>query len=170
MYALSQGLLFAYRQLRKTPWFTLILVLTLGLGIDGTTAIFSLVQGILLRPLPFSHPDHLVVVLQGLHLLRSQPPPSVPSTEGGTSYLFAGLASPRPTIESTNKPLTSASKSRPPIQRQTDGHIAGANDPVPGRAILKLTRRTKLRLVAPAALVVILATSVRTEVHLEHPT
>lgn len=62
MYALAQGLRFAYRQLwKKTAWFTLILVLILGLGIGGTTAIFSLVQGILLRPLPFSHPDRLVL-------------------------------------------------------------------------------------------------------------
>jgi predicted permease len=66
MYALAQDLRFAFRQLRKTPWFTLTLVLTLGLGIGGTTAIFSLVQGILLRPLPFSNPDHLVVL--GDHL------------------------------------------------------------------------------------------------------
>jgi putative ABC transport system permease protein len=66
MHALAQGLRFAYRQLRKTPWFTLLLVLTLGLGIGSTTAIFSLVQGVLLRPLPFSHPDRLVIL--GDHL------------------------------------------------------------------------------------------------------
>lgn len=66
MHALAQGLRFAYRQLRKTPWFTLLLVLTLALGIGSTTAIFSLVQGVLLRPLPFDHPDR--IVLLGDHL------------------------------------------------------------------------------------------------------
>lgn len=66
MYALAQELSFAYRQLRRTPWFTLLLVFTLSLGIGGTTAIFSLVEGILLRPLPFNHPDRLVVL--GDHL------------------------------------------------------------------------------------------------------
>ena len=81
MYAFAQGLRFAFRQLLKTPWFTLTLVLTLGLGIGGTTAVFSLVQGILLRPLPFSHPDRLVVL--GDHL-GDNPGTSVTAREIGT--------------------------------------------------------------------------------------
>jgi len=66
MNALAQDIRFAFRQLRKTPGFALTIVLTLALGIGATTAIFSLVEGILLRPLPFSHPDRLVLV--GDHL------------------------------------------------------------------------------------------------------
>ena len=54
------------RQLRKAPGFTLTAVLMLALGIGATTAIFSLVQGILLRPLPFRDADRLVLV--GDHL------------------------------------------------------------------------------------------------------
>lgn len=81
MYALAQGLRFAYRQLRKTPGFTLTVVLTLGLGIGGTTAIFSLVEGILLRPLPFRHPDRLVLL--GDHL-GDRPSISVTAREIGT--------------------------------------------------------------------------------------
>jgi predicted permease len=64
----GQYLRYAFRQLRKSPGFTLTVVLTLGLGIGATTAIFSLVDGILLRPLPFSHPDRLVLL--GDHLAR----------------------------------------------------------------------------------------------------
>lgn len=51
---------FPARNLVKCPGFTLAVVLILALGIGATTAIFSLVEGVLLRPLPFSNPDRLV--------------------------------------------------------------------------------------------------------------
>jgi putative ABC transport system permease protein len=81
MYTLAPGLRFAYRQLRRTPWVTLTLVLNLSLGIGGATAIFSLVEGILLRPLPFNHPDRLVLL--GDHLGNSPRTP-VTAREIGT--------------------------------------------------------------------------------------
>jgi putative ABC transport system permease protein len=62
MAALARNFRFAFRQLGKTPGFSLTVVLTLALGIGATTAIFSLVEGILLRPLPFSNPDRLVLL------------------------------------------------------------------------------------------------------------
>ena len=73
MYRLTQNFRFAFRQLGKTPGFTLTVVLTLTLGIGATTAIFSLVEGILLRPLPFRNPDRLVLL--GDHLGGGQNTP-----------------------------------------------------------------------------------------------
>jgi putative ABC transport system permease protein len=55
---------FSVRVLLRNPGLTLVLLLTLAVGIGGTTAIFSIVDALLIQPLPFAHPDRLMAVFQ----------------------------------------------------------------------------------------------------------
>jgi len=62
MGVILQDVRYTFRTLKRYPGFALVAVLTLALGIGATTAIFSLVDGVVLRPLPFHAPDRLVMI------------------------------------------------------------------------------------------------------------
>jgi putative ABC transport system permease protein len=53
---------YALRQLRKTPGLTMLALLSLTLGVGANTAIFTVIESVLLRPLPYAHSDRMVFI------------------------------------------------------------------------------------------------------------
>jgi putative ABC transport system permease protein len=60
--AMRQDLVYALRHLRKNPGYALVTILTLALGIGANTAIFSVVHGVILKPLPYPNSARLVFI------------------------------------------------------------------------------------------------------------
>lgn len=83
MQALFKDLRYATRQLKKTPGFTLVCVLTLALGIGANTAVFSVMNAVLLRSLPVSDPNRVV------YLRTSNPPRRTGTIDSQETFSYA---------------------------------------------------------------------------------
>jgi putative ABC transport system permease protein len=89
---------YGLRLLRKSPGFAVVAILTLGLGIGANTAIFSTVDALLIRALPYADPDRLVMMWEDAHeagFLRNTPAPGNYTDWARLNRSFAGMAATR---------------------------------------------------------------------------
>ena len=95
--ALRQDVVFSVRMLRRQPGFTLVALLALALGIGANTAIFSIVDAVLWRPLPYARADRVMALAEQRPPARQRAPPahvppaqvgSAPSSFGVPSHIF----------------------------------------------------------------------------------
>ncbi len=94
-----QDIRFGWRALLKSPGFTIVAVVALALGIGANTAIFSVVNAVLLRPLPFKNPDQLVLIWESathLGFPKNTPSPANFLDWQRQSTVFTGMAAMAP--------------------------------------------------------------------------
>ena len=112
--SLWRDLCYGLRMLRKSPGFTAVAVLTLALGIGANAAIFTVIHTVLLGPLPYPHPDRLVLVWEKVHLPfyqneQNDPAPGNFADWRRESSVFEGMAA----IEDRSFNLTNAGEPVP---------------------------------------------------------
>src|SRR5207249_10760858 len=93
MSTLLQDLRYGLRVLAKNPGFTVVAVLTLALGIGANTAIFSLIDAVLLKTLPVTHPEQLVLLRwEAPHVVTDPLPYPTFAQLRDSTYVFDGMS------------------------------------------------------------------------------
>ena len=151
MHALLQDLRYALRMLRRSPVSTFIIIASLAIGIGANTAIFSVVNGVLLKPLPYPNPDRLAVLWlrsPGINIPEDWPSPGQyidvrnenrsfqeMSISQGRSATLLGREQP----ERVELLLTSSSLFNLLGARPLHGRLLLPEDDVPGKAPVVIT-------------------------------
>jgi predicted permease len=147
MDTLRQDLVYALRRLRQAPAFSLVAIATLALGIGANSAIFSIVNAVLLKPLPFEDPENLVRVAQtwkGAGVVYSPPNfldveeaagsfEALAAFDGGGVTLTDGAAPARVEAASVSASFLDVLRSRPALGR---GFLAEENEPGKHRVVV----------------------------------
>jgi predicted permease len=148
-----QDLSYGVRMLRKSPGFTVIAILTLALGVGANAAIFSIVNSVLLRPLPFKNPSSLVLLHEGFpslglsHMGFSPPDLAVFTREQKSFSAIGTFLNERVDISGQGEPdrvtVTRVSASLFPMlgARPTLGRIFTAEEDAPGHQVAILSYR-----------------------------
>ena len=140
---LRRDFVFALRRLFKAPAFTLVAVVTMALGIGANSAIFSVVNGVLLKPLPYPQPDRLVGVYQtseGHRVVMSGPNFTDIAKNATTLENAAAVSTGRAILtgegEPTRLPIAEVSASLFSVLRVRPalGRVFNANENTPGSA------------------------------------
>ena len=111
--ALAQDLKYSVRMLKRQPGFSVLVVALIALGIGANTAIFSVIDGVLLRPLPYPEPERLVII-RTLVPSHTDVYPSLPAAAGGFLLwqaqvrAFESLAAIEPETDTLTGPRTPA--------------------------------------------------------------
>src|ERR1700690_577359 len=86
MNAILRDLRYAFRQLRRTPGFTIMAILVMAMCIGAATSLFTVVRSVLLRPLPFRDPDRLVMIFEHFRDNRVGNPASYYNPVAGADF------------------------------------------------------------------------------------
>jgi macrolide transport system ATP-binding/permease protein len=97
---------YAFRQLLANKTFSLVMILTLALSIGANSAIFSVINGVLLKRLPYSQPDRLVRIFPAANIQGFPSTPSTSSISGRET--IRSLLSPHSRVEMCSSPVTAS--------------------------------------------------------------